>query len=498
MEAQQEKTMNRMERIKLWLKDPYNLALVGIIIFALAIRLYYFFVTRGQTLWWDEAEYLATAKHWAFNVPYDLNPQRPPLFQLLGAITFLFGLGETFIRFAWVLLPSVFLVFVIYLLGKEMYNKKVGLIAAFIAAVSWTFLFWTARVQPDSFSMVFQVLSVLFMWKYWKSDKSKDVIFAGIFAALGFYFKVSALLVPMAFVVFILIKDRLSAFKDKNYYYFSLAFLATLIPYFIWSYLTFGTLTAFKASYSNAIATAAPFAWYTVNFFYTLTGGILFVLFLIGLLIALRFVLYADVLVKDKKRCFDPDLFSVIVLIVAASFYIFYIRGTEDRWVFLWLPFIFMFIGNALKSIYNFGKKYSKIISTFLVLALLIWGGYAQLNHANDIINLKKDSYSQVKDAAIWMKEHSAPGDVIITQSQTQTTYYAERQIKQLNPFENESDFSEYVKEEKPKYLELSAFEHHPTWAYTWPNENNSMPVQAYFADADKKQPALIVYELKY
>jgi phage shock protein PspC (stress-responsive transcriptional regulator) len=336
------------------------------------------------------------------------------------------------------------------------------------------------------------------MWKYWKSDKFKEIIFAGIFAALGFYFKVSALLVPMAFLVFILVKDRLSAFKNKNYYYFSLAFLATLIPYFIWSYLTFGTFTAFKSGYSAAIGTSTPFAWYNINFFYSLTENILFILFLFGLLLAFRFVLYIDVLAKDKKRCFDPGLFSVIVLAVVATFYIFYIRGTEDRWVFLWLPFIFMLIGNALMTVYNFGKKYSKIISTLLTVVLLIWGGYAQLSHAGDIISIKKDSYSQVKDAALWMKEYSDTKDIIVTQSQTQTTYYAEREIRQLNPFENASDFSAYLKEEKPKYLELSMFEHHPNWAYTWPNENNSRPVQAYFSDVDKKQPVLIVYELKY
>jgi len=62
---------NRTERIKLWLKDPYNLTLVIIIVLAFAIRLYYFFITKNQPLWWDEAEYMATAKHWAFNVSYN-------------------------------------------------------------------------------------------------------------------------------------------------------------------------------------------------------------------------------------------------------------------------------------------------------------------------------------------------------------------------------------------------------------------------------------------
>ena len=36
----------RKEKIKNWLKDPSNLIFIGIIIFAIAIRLYYFFLTK--------------------------------------------------------------------------------------------------------------------------------------------------------------------------------------------------------------------------------------------------------------------------------------------------------------------------------------------------------------------------------------------------------------------------------------------------------------------
>ncbi|HLF54036.1 MAG TPA: hypothetical protein VI544_02545, partial [Candidatus Nanoarchaeia archaeon] len=111
MGEEENKMEERKERVKKWLKNPYNLALIGVLVFAFAIRLYYFFVTRGQPLWWDEAEYMSTAKHWAFGVPYDLNPQRPPLFQFLAALSFIVGLGENFIKFTWTLLPSVFLVF---------------------------------------------------------------------------------------------------------------------------------------------------------------------------------------------------------------------------------------------------------------------------------------------------------------------------------------------------------------------------------------------------
>ena len=491
----------RKEKLKYWLKDHYNLTLVGILILALAVRLYYFFITKGQALWWDEAEYAATAKLWAFGIPYNIDPQRPPLFQLLEAIVFKLGLGEQTIKFILVLIPSAFLVFVIYLLGKEMYDKKIGLIAAFLATVSWTFVFWTSRAQPDFLSMSFQVLSILFIWKFWKGKDNKTlfIILAGAFAAIGFLLKVSGLLVPLIIGIFIIVKDRIYAFKNKNYYYFALTFILTLLPYLIWSYINFGTLFGFSTGYSNAINTPTPFGWYNLNFFYLLTENLLFILFIFGIIIGLKFLLYFDILLKDKKELLDPNLFGIVVLITVSAFYIFYIRGTEDRWVFLWLPFIFFFAGNSLLFIYKKGIKYNKIIILFLIIGLLFIG-YSQLNHANNLIKIKQTSYFPVKQAGLWLKENSNPEDKIFSASYTQSTYYSEREILKYNDIKDEEEFNNYLIKKKPRFLQVSIFERHPDWITNWisKNQNKINPVQVYFKDKTKKQPILIIYEVNY
>ena len=67
------------EKVKAWLKNRYNLGLIGILVLSFIIRMYYFVITKDQAMWWDEAEYMATAKSWAFDIPYMINPQRPPL-----------------------------------------------------------------------------------------------------------------------------------------------------------------------------------------------------------------------------------------------------------------------------------------------------------------------------------------------------------------------------------------------------------------------------------
>jgi 4-amino-4-deoxy-L-arabinose transferase-like glycosyltransferase len=489
------------ERIKNWLKNRDNLILLGVLVFALAIRLYYFFLTNHQTLWWDEAEYMSYSNFWAFGIPYELSLQRIPSFQLIAALLLKIGFGETFIKFSLVLIPSVVLVYAVYLLGKEMFSAKIGLIAAFLTSVSWTLLFWGARVQPDYLSMLFQVLSIFFMWKYWKSPKVKSMIWAGIFAGLGFHFKVSGLLVPMAFGLFIFFKDGFSAFKNKHYYYFVIAFLVVLLPYFIWSQITFGTATAFKQGYSAQVISSAPFAWAgNINLFYTLTEGVLFILFLAGVLLSLKFLLYFDVIMKHRRKIFDPNIFSILMLVLITGFYVFYIRASQDRWVFLWLPFIFFLIGNVLVFIFDNLKKYNKILALGVVLGLLAFGGYSQLSHADFLIRDKLPTYEPVKQAALWMKANSGPEDVILSMSRPQTTYYAEREVYHQWHELGKENLEEFLVERRPKYVTVSVFERHTDIWTSWVDENQDRltPVQVYYADAEQQNPLLIIYEIGY
>lgn len=463
---------NRIEKIKDWFKDPYNLGIFLIMLAALAIRIYYWDYTAGQTIWWDEGEYMSAAKHWIYDIDYELNPQRPPLFQALAALIMLAGIGEQIMKLLLVVIPSTFLVYCIYLLGKEMFDKKIGLIAALLSSVSWTFVFWSARIQPDFFSMAFQVLAVFFMWKHWKNENLRFVLLSGFFAALGFYFKVSALLVPMIFIVFIFMKEGLSAIKNKYNYYFSLAFLATLLPYFIWSFINFGNPFAFRKGYVDA-PTDFPIGWYNIKFYYILTEGIVFALFIFGVLLALKFLLYSDILIKDRKKFFDANIFSILALVFISLFYIFYMRNTDDRWVFLWMPFIFFLTGKASMFIYNYLKKYNKGFSILIIIAILGFAAYSQMNHADSLIEVKKDSYAPVKSAGLLIGEVSEPGDLVLTQSHTQTIYYSNRACEAISYYQNETSFIKALKEKKPRFVEFSLFEYHPSWAIRQGNQGN-------------------------
>ncbi len=438
----------------------------GVLLLAFLIRIYYFITTKGQTLWWDEAEYMASAKHWAFDVPYNLNEQRPPIFQLMAAGLLKFGFEETALKFILVILPSTALVFVTYLLGKEMFGWKTGLIVAFGTGTVWSILFWTARFQPDFLSVTFQLLAFLFFWKFIKNENKKFAVYTGIFSAVAFYFKISALLVPLSIIIFALYYNGFKFLVKKNYWWMFSSFIIGLIPFMLWQIIAFGNPLAFGVSYSGDFNEGRELGWMTLEFYHIFLKSLTFGMFILGIVAVLgKITISLDIIYKDKQLRKDPSIFSLIILLVVTFFYIFYIKGTiEDRWVFLIIPFSFFFVAKTFMFLYEKIDHFSKLASISFVVIYVVIFTFTQLSHTTDIIQNKEMSYLPVKEAAMMIKSYSNQEDKILSVSYTQTVNYAEREVITYARMDLEN-FTRILHKEKPSFVMASIIEpNHPTW----------------------------------
>ncbi len=455
------------KKIKAWLVKPEHIWLLVVIAAALIIRIYYLFITHGQPLWWDEAEYMSTAKHWAYGVPYDLNNQRPPLFQLVAAGLLGMGIPESWLIFLLVVIPSTLVVVITYWLGKEMFDSKIGVIAAAGATFMWSFLFWTIRFQPDFWSIGLQLLAILFYWKAFKSGHMKHAVMAGVCAAGAFYFKISALLVPLSIFIFVLLKERFSFVKNKLHWTALGSYIVTLLPFMIWQFVTFGNPLAFAPSYASPEARSGRLlGWNALQFFYSFSGIWFFILFALGLgAFLLYFIMASDLYIKGKYKEANPELLSFIILLVNAAFYIFFIKSTiEDRWIFLIAPFVFFFSAKGMLLIYNQLSKIKKGIAVFFIVLMFALFIYGQVTHSYSLALNKKGSYLPVKESGEWIKQNSQKDESVLSVSYTQTTSYAERRVYTYSDMSLEN-FTRLLEDKRPSYLIVSILEpHHPQW----------------------------------
>src|SRR5579884_1198622 len=117
-----------------------------ILLVSLILRL----ITLNQSLWLDESINVLAGKSlgfWQFVSAYPTGDFHPPLyFGILWIWERLFGYSEIAVRF-----PSVFLgvasIYLTFLLGKELFNKKVGLISALLTALGPILVFYSQEAR---------------------------------------------------------------------------------------------------------------------------------------------------------------------------------------------------------------------------------------------------------------------------------------------------------------------------------------------------------------
>jgi uncharacterized membrane protein len=132
--------------------------LAGLILVGLALRLA---VPRG--IWLDEAISIHQARlslHDLFSNLYN-GDRQPPLYHLTLWLTIrAFGHGEFAVRLP-SLIAGTLVIPVLYELGRELYDRRTGLIAAAFAAVSPVLIWYAQEVRMYEFVALFGLLALL-------------------------------------------------------------------------------------------------------------------------------------------------------------------------------------------------------------------------------------------------------------------------------------------------------------------------------------------------
>lgn len=102
-------------------------------------------------------------------------------------------------------------VVVVYLLGKKMFNKFVGLLAAFLLAINYRHVVSSVFVLADAPVSFFTLLSVLLSFNLVKNPSTRSYLLAGLGLALALSVKYFIYVIPVFFLCHII-----SVFSKKN------------------------------------------------------------------------------------------------------------------------------------------------------------------------------------------------------------------------------------------------------------------------------------------
>ena len=158
--------------------------------------------------YWDEgvnmniAWNLANGRMQWFSLSYPFVPH-PPLFFIIAAVMLKFFGNQLLVLRGLCVIYGILTILLLYLIGKEMLNKKIALLASFLFAIYPTAIYWNRMGFANNQLMFLSVLSLYSILLYLNRKGEKWFYLAGILTGMsiiteilgtGLFFAISVLL----------------------------------------------------------------------------------------------------------------------------------------------------------------------------------------------------------------------------------------------------------------------------------------------------------------
>jgi 4-amino-4-deoxy-L-arabinose transferase-like glycosyltransferase len=491
-----------IDKIKQFTKDPLNIALVAVLLFAFILRLYYFIKVGNQPLWWDEAVYGGMARNFVSHL-WDgtifivgETSIRPFLLPFLWSLLLRIGMPEGGVRFFLEFVPSIISVFFVYLIGKETFGKRVGIIAAFIFSVLWIHLFYTVRLLTNIPALIFLFASIYLFMKSIESKFNFNLFTISlILLSLSTLMRYPNGIIFLVYLLALIINKKLLITKVKFWASGFLGIFPMLI-FFVYNFIKYQNIfpALLGGQYINAGAQiTTPFAFNLLNYIPIYLKTVFFICFLIGIVVIIFEIIAGYNLVHKIKKLKNSFLLLLIFIAVYA-FFIFYTRSAEDRYFFPVCASLCCFVGFGIDFIYTSIKKYNKQVAVIALVLILGFGAYAQVTFTDDLIENKQASYLQFRQGFEWMKDNVPAGSKVLgTGIDPYVVYYSE-----LGSLHLPQNYSEGVNDAEADYL-VDHYRFTPRLSYMDQYLEESKDkwkiLKIFFFDPAQTQPAVVIYE---
>ena len=315
-----------------------------VLIFGLVLRL----VSLNQSFWLDEATTLNVASQFSFiEIITKFSPGdfHPPLYYLLLKLwTSVFGMNEISARMFSVLAGLASIYFV-YLIGKKLVGKKVGLVSALLLATSGLHIYYSQEARMYGLACLFVLLAIYSFMLIQKMGKKLSWLIFSLSLPLIFLTDyVSFLLVPVFWLMAI---NKPKSWLKK----FVLSQIPLVLSFLIWTPTLTRQLTA-----GIGVKTALPGWW-------SLLGGISpKEIALVPVKFAIGRISFDNQFVYGAMALLPILLFSYLAFRS--------IRKSKIVWLWLFVPLILAAIVSLFIPVFYYFRLLFVLPAMYLLVAL--------------------------------------------------------------------------------------------------------------------------------
>jgi len=303
----------------------------------------------------------------------------------MGAISAkIFGLNEFAVRFPSVIF-GVLTIWAIYLVGKELFNRNVGLVAATLITFLKIEILWSRQARPYQALQFFYLLSAYCLYRLFKFEKFNLKYFLGFLTCVilaSLMHGLGMLIFVVGFIYFLF--NRPSFFKNK--WVFFLSFISLLFLIVPFREIIYATLL--KLGKTNNLTYYRVFLWHNYS-----------------LLTFLAFAGFLFLILTRKDNWGLPFLFLFVQTLVVSFFLTNY-----TRYFYIVFPFLVLTASFTLHEISRVvGKKHSLV--TLILVVFIIIMGYQSVFLPKKIYSLNDDM--QETPEVDWKKIYGFVGEKI-------------------------------------------------------------------------------------
>lgn len=217
-------------------------------------------ILLDQSLWLDEAISTLAVRENSLNdlvTTFLLGDFHPPLYYIiLWLWTRVFGFSEIAVRFPSMIF-SMLSIFVIYIIGKKLFDQKVGLISALLMALSPLLIYYSQEARMYSLNIFVILCSMYFFVNLTQEKKSKINLVGLVLSNVAVFYSdyIIYLIFPMQFI-YLLVCNRKFIFKYFILLVISFVFLIPWLPIFIQQLLVGQETARVLVTWSNVVGSS--------------------------------------------------------------------------------------------------------------------------------------------------------------------------------------------------------------------------------------------------
>jgi len=374
--------------------------IVAILVFSFLLRLWPLQVSH----WWDETVYLQNSEViFSGRANFDEFWLRPPMLSIIFAGSY-FIYHHLFTAAVMVALLGTLGVFFVYLLGKELFNERVGILAALLYGFS-PFLVnashWIMATMP---SMTFLAISFYILLKATKKNNKWLYLFSGIIFTISMLIRFTS--IPLLAVVVAyayLIKE-----SRKGMLWFGYGLVGSMLPYLIWVQIKYGFFLSVFLHGSGAVSDQVGNVFYYFIYMFEVFSAIIIVGFILYIIFKIRDFKKKKLGVATKNKSklqifFDKLGRYEVVLYVWIIIFFSYMSITphkEPRYILPIAVPLVLLAAKGFDFLLRRKRQSTKVLFIFIIFVLAIvsfWSSFTRLDqpliNTYEADNLKASKY---------------------------------------------------------------------------------------------------------